>query len=255
MYAPHKVNAPGQPAAYAVERSTAAGHTPTCTPFARHDLVWLSAEGWTDVRARAAQDDLEALTRWQQNDWPAIVRRRDADLPPVPLHGQADHVCLGIPLPPDPASGIKRRIALRAPGHTIARSAPPRALSTCVDAAGPWQPELATFCDQAAQLGLRAFGSLAMQAITGLPCFTPTSDIDLLFAPRSVDQLDKGLELLTRFATRLPLDGEIVFPDGGAVAWKEWLTARATHSRVLVKSMTQVHLAAPQDLLCQLEPQ
>lgn len=222
--------------------------------FARHDLVWLSAPGWSDACARASEADATALARWQQNDWPAIVRRRDADLPGGATPGQPDQVCLGIPLPPDPVSGVKPRIALRVPHHAVRRSTPPRPLFSCVGAAEPWQAQLGVFCDRTADLGLRVFGSLAMQAITGLPCFTPRSDIDLLFAPRSVAQLERGLELLAHFATHLPLDGEIVFPNGGAVSWKEWLAARIPKGRVLVKTISQVRLADPCDLLQQLEP-
>jgi phosphoribosyl-dephospho-CoA transferase len=47
----------------------------------------------------------------------------------------------------------------------------------------------------------------------------------------------------------LPLDGEIVFPSGDAVAWKEWAGAE----RVLVKRASAVRLAPVAELLSTLE--
>ena len=46
--------------------------------------------------------------------------------------------------------------------------------------------------------------------------------------------LDAALALLGKHAQRLPLDGEIVFPGGRAVAWKEWAAARAGARRLPV---------------------
>jgi len=263
MYAPHKTgHAPGLARAPA---HATAEPGPEHTEFARHDLVWLSDAGWQAARARAAQAspaDEAALAQWQRNGWPAITRRRDADLPaPVGRIGEngyaesraAEEICLGIPLPPDPVSGIKRRIALRARRSEVARATPPLPLFSCLPAAGQWQTELGVLAARAAGLHLRTYGSLAMQTLTGLPCFTPTSDIDILFTPSSVAQVQTGLDLLAHFATRLPLDGEIVFPGDCAVSWKEWLSAVATRSRVLIKEMTRVRLADPAELLALLE--
>jgi len=234
--------------------------SPPLPPFSRHDLVWLTDAGWRAARARASAQDEAALLQWQQHCWPAIVRRRDADLPPALSaksgssgdSGDAD-VCLGIPLPTDPANGAKRRIALRVKRRDVARTARPLAMFSCLSAAGQWKVELGVLADRAANMQLRVYGSLAMQTLTGLPCFTQSSDIDVLFAPTSATQLDAGLALLANFSTRLPLDGEIVFPGGGAVSWKEWLSAARSRSRVLVKEMDIVRLAEPAELLTRLE--
>jgi len=270
MYAPHKT---GRESAHA---STAASVTASMdapaiaavaaladpADYARHDLVWLSEAGWLAARACASADDAAALARWQRNDWPAIVRRRDADLcTPATLHERTgltnkdggDQICLGIPLPPDPGTGAKRRIALRAQLSEVARVSPPAPLFSCLPAAGPWQTDLGVLADRAAGLQLRTYGSLAMQTLTGLPCFTASSDIDLLFAPADTHQLQQGLDLLAHFAARLPLDGEIIFPGACAVSWKEWLSAVNSRSRVLAKEMTRVRLADPAELLASLE--
>lgn len=211
---------------------------------ARHRLVWLSAPGWLAVRAGAAPEHAAALQRWQDADWPLVARRRDAD---------ADEVCLGLALPPDPASGAKLRIALRAPAAGVARSAPPLALKAVLATLPePWRGQLAQLNEASLGLDFRVYGSAALQALTGLPYLRPSSDIDLLLHPATEQQLRSGLALLARFDTTLPLDGEIVFPNGEAAAWKEWAAAEAGHARVLVKGAEAVRLASVSALLATL---
>jgi phosphoribosyl-dephospho-CoA transferase len=59
--------------------------------------------------------------------------------------------------------------------------------------------------------------------------------------------------MLEWHAAVLPLDGEIVFPTGAAVSWKEWLGAGPARARVLVKDAGAVRLAHMADLLATLE--
>jgi len=224
--------------------------TPVAMRAARHDLAWLNRQGWEHAIAAARPEHQAALARWQDNDWPAIVRRRDAD-------AGADQVCLGIPLPPDPLSGEKIRIALRARQDHIGRTARPLPLQAApmgsARAASAAVNALARAAAGAAGVALHVYGSFAMQALTGQTYLTPSSDIDLLFYPTSRPQLDAGLALLAAHARSLPLDGEIVFPGGAAVSWKEWLQAAASRSRVLVKDLHAVRLAEPAVLLAMLE--
>lgn len=203
----------------------------------RHDLVWLTPRGWDAALARALPGQHEAIEQWQGQGWPAVVRRDEAGAAP-------GNVSLGLALPPD-ADGVKRRIALHAPESEIAKSAPALPLLDAADAApAHWRPALDML---AHALPLRAFGSLALQAITGQAYLTPKSDIDLLFHPTTRSMLDAGLAIMS--ASPLPLDGEIVFPSGDAVAWKEWAGAE----RVLVKSVASVRLAPVAELLATLE--
>ena len=92
-----------------------------------------------------------------------------------------------------------------------------------------------------------------MQALTGLLYVTPASDIDLLFHPTCRRQLDDGVALLARHAEELPLDGEIVFPGGQAVSWKEWRMAIANPAKVIVKELHGVRLVDTASLLSTLE--
>lgn len=211
----------------------------------RHSLVWLTAAGWQAAIAAARPEHAAALAQWQSNDWPAIVRRFDAA-----ADAAASDICLGVPLPPD-AAGVKVRIALRVPSSHIARTSAALELRSALMAAGPWRDELAAL--SAAVPTLRVFGSLAMQTLTGLQYLSPSSDVDLLFHPASCRQLETVIALLARHSEHLPLDGEVVFPGGAAVSWKEWQAAITHPAKVLVKELRAVRLADTASLLATLE--
>lgn len=267
----------------------------------RHSLVWLNAAGWDAAIAAARPEHVAGLARWRQHDWPAIVRRKDADTSPAtnpptnplaralvdPVAGSvvcsvagavanpvagavvspgispgadaigdvdaravSGDISLGVPLPPD-AAGIKVRIPLRVAVSHVARTSAPLELRAALPTADAWHDSLAALCDAAPSL--RVFGSLAMQALTGLRYVSPTSDVDLLFHPSSRRQLEDVVALLARHAERLPLDGEIVFPGGAAVSWKEWLMATRHPAKVMVKELRSVRLADTASLLATLE--
>ena len=211
----------------------------------RHDRVWLSAAGWQAAAAAVNPEQRAAVERWAGAGWPLVVRRDDVGT-------TDDQVCLGLAEPPDPA-GVKRRIALCAARRHIAHTLPALALADAAPAAPPaWTDALAALQRAATDLDLRAYGSLALQAITGQAYLGAHSDIDLLFYPLTQQQLHTGLQLLARHARDLPLDGEIVFPNGAAVAWREWAGADQAGSRVLVKALRALRLAPRAALLASL---
>jgi phosphoribosyl-dephospho-CoA transferase len=214
--------------------------------FSRHELLFLTADGWHQALA-TADAERALLERWQAHDWPLVVRRRE------PGSG-ADTVSLGLPAPPT-AGGIKHRFACTVPVAAVARRQAPLALAAIVASApARWQGALAALLADAAQAGappLQVFGSCAMQALTGLSYVGTASDIDLLLDVATLAQLEAGLALLGRHVSALPLDGELVFPGGAAVAWKEW--AGAADQRVLVKSVDAVRLLPKAQLLARLQ--
>lgn len=211
--------------------------------FSRHELVWLTAQGWDTALERAQPGQQAGIERWRRADWPAVVRRAGVGL-------EAGEVSLGIPLPPTP-DGVKGRIAMTALKADVARHTPALALADAAQAAPDhWRKGLDALT---AGLPLRAYGSLAMQAITGQSYLTPSSDIDLLFFPTDGESLRAGLALLEQHAAVLPLDGEIIFASGAAVAWKEWINAARGQARVLVKDAGAVRLAPMAELLATLE--
>lgn len=218
--------------------------------FARHDLVWLSAEGWRQALAGAPAEHAAAVAAWQQADRPLVVRRADADQAP----GQ---VALGLALPPRVEDGRKVRIPCRVAAREVRHREAPLPLARALGTLPRWDAALAALESNAANegIGLRVYGSLALQVLTGQAYLTANSDIDLLVQPRDAAELDAALALLGAHAAGLPLDGEIVFPGGRAVAWKEWAAARtgAPGSRVLMKEMTRVSLVTADSLLAALE--
>lgn len=208
----------------------------------RHMLAWLTADGWQTAMSANPQHTA-ALALWRQQDWPVVARRLDAD-------ATDNEVCLGLPLPPD-AAGAKVRIALRIHAAHIARSSDAILLRSALPASGGWRDALTALCDEVPDL--RVFGSLAMQTLTGQRYLSPSSDIDLLFKPANHQQLEDGIATLARHAQYLPLDGEIVFPGGAAVSWKEWRIAMAHPAKVMVKESRAVRLAHTASLLATLE--
>lgn len=219
--------------------------------FCRHNRVWLSVSGWQRACAATSKAHLPELEPWAAKDWPLVVRRSESAL-------SADSIGLGLALPPDAQTGLKTRIPLTVYLNDIARHEPPLTLAAVASAIPPaWQGAYTDlthdFID--AQLELRVYGSVALQTITGLLYLTATSDIDVLFYPRTHAQLQQGLHLLQTYAQGLPLDGEIVFPSGRAVAWKEWAAAVGSSHKVMVKSMTNLNLMSVDALLSELEEQ
>ena len=215
--------------------------------YKRHDLLWLTPAGWQ--AALASHPVHEAVfSYWRDEAWPVVVRRLDAG-------ADAEHdVCVGLSLPPD-ANGRKHRIGWRITADAVERGSPPLALKAAADALpAHWRSGYALLQQLAVGLDLRVYGSLAWQALTSLQSLTDHSDIDILFRPVSRHQLHAGLALLSGPEHGLPLDGEIMFPHGDAVSWKEWRSAGAAGARVLVKTMTSVRLADPADLLATLKP-
>jgi len=215
----------------------------------RHGLVWLNEAGWSAALARVADAHRFAVERWREQDWPTVIRRRDADC-------ASGEICLGIALPPD-QDGLKLRVPLRVALQGVREMRAPLEIADVVEHAGPhWQNDLLAMQDEISAKGLeiRVFGSLALQALTGQAYVRPASDIDLLFSPQDGLQLEQGVSVLQQYAARLPLDGEIAFPSGQAVSWKEWVQARSKpDNRVLVKHDSGVALQRVDELLAALE--
>lgn len=212
----------------------------------RHQLVWLNDAGWQAAIAAAPAAHQAPLRDWQSRKAPMVVRRHEAG-------ARTDELCLGLPLPPDPVSGNKLRIALKVARQHIDRIKPALPLHLALAVEAPWRTTLIALQQAAQHLNLQVYGSLAMQAMTGLPYLTASSDIDLLFHPVDAAQLHEGLALLGAYADRLPLDGEIIFPGDQAVAWKEWRQALSHPAKVLVKASHAVQLCDPAALLATLE--
>jgi phosphoribosyl-dephospho-CoA transferase len=207
-------------------------------PWRRHDLLHVAPDVWAAV-LRTPLADLPLLAGWADRGWPAIVRRR----------GEADNrhlVPVGVPLPP--AAG-KRRVALLIPPEGVLQRSRPPLLHASASAADPnWRSTIDALVAVGARSGLEpaAFGSLLWQHLTGLAYLTPHSDLDVLWpipADFDVHSLVCNIAQVQRDAP-LRIDGEIIFPDGSAVNWRELWNARqaADGATVFAKTMESVQL-------------
>ena len=205
--------------------------------LARHTRVWPVSYARISM-LHETRDAIEhaALEVWRANGWPLVVRRFDDDISDA-------SIAVGLALPP--ALG-KQRIRLRLPRDAIAARAPPLTLDEAITVLeAPWRDALTPIARDAAQakITLHVFGSVSWQAQTGLRYLHADSDIDLFAAPGNVGELGAAMALFERASIRstVRIDGEVVFPGGDAVAWREWNSAPA-NARVLAKSIARAAL-------------
>lgn len=182
----------------------------------------------------APQDD-GVVGAWIAAGRPLISARRLCGDPP-------DGLRLGLALP-----GKRRASVVVAPG-AVERVAPPLGLAEVTIVAPSFlRAFLARLGEVLMAEGVEAhvFGSLAWHCLSGGALgdyLTATSDVDLLFAPMTAADCERICRLLAAFCAAHPeprLDGEIILPGGGAVAWRE-LAARP--ERVLLKASDDARL-------------
>jgi phosphoribosyl-dephospho-CoA transferase len=216
------------------------GRQASSLPWRRHDLLHVAPDVWAPVLALyPALSDLPLIREWADRGWPVIVRRRaEAENPQL--------VPIGVPLPP--AAG-KQRVALLLPPDGVLQHASPPSLHAAARAADPdWRSTIDALVDLGARSGVEpaTFGSLLWQHLTGLAYLSPRSDLDVLWsipADFDVHSLVCRIGEVQRDAT-LRIDGEIIFPDGTAVNWRElWNAYQAAEgATVLAKTMEGVRL-------------
>jgi len=209
-------------------------------PWRRHELLSVAPSLWrSELASRPAVAAAPFLAAWAENGWPVIVRRRLAGDHP-------DRVPVGVPLPP--AAG-KMRIALTVPEQAVLQRSPPPSLSVVFPAADlAWGPTIHALVALGARHSVSpaAFGSLLWQYLTGLPYLSPRSDLDVLWPIRAdceIGALVAGIAA-AELGAPVRIDGEVVFPDGEAVNWRELHMAlnQDGPTEVLAKSIGGVRL-------------
>ena len=203
----------------------------------RQQLIRLSGAGWTHVlEAPWDATARSCLGLWAARGLPLVVTRQ--------LALQEALVAAGLPAP---ARYRRRRLALAVapqdvlffdefPTADAATRLLPRAL------AAAWRNLLAALA--AADCRPRVYGGYGWQSLTRLAYVHADSDIDLLLPVTDVQHADVVAHVLATASWGGPrLDGELLFPDGGAVAWREWRDCRQGRvSQVLVKRLRGVAL-------------
>jgi len=202
-------------------------------PMHRHQIVYLSEPGWRRLQERdwdaPARD---CLAHWSAKRLPLVVTRQAGT-------ACEDTIALGLPAP---GRWERRRLAITVPRsdvlyfdefpladkllRVLPASARPAWRTLCAD--------LAT-----ANANARVYGSYGWQLLSGLDHVRAGSDIDLWLSVSDEAQADAAATCLQSVSGALPrLDGELMFDDGAAVAWREWLAWRAGRVKsLLVKTM------------------
>jgi phosphoribosyl-dephospho-CoA transferase len=210
------------------------------TPLRRHQLARLSAAGWATILARPWDPQArECLAHWARYRLPLVVTRQPHDATAQGL------VALGLPAP---ERWNRRRLALQVPRAAVfCLGEFPRlaeVLPLLLPSAHCAVCKLVDALD-ACQTTSRVFGSYGWQAISGMHHVRSGSDLDLSVTVDGASHADAVTQVLLSFdaATEPRIDGELLFNDGAAVAWREWIEWRAGRVRaVLVKRMNGVSL-------------
>lgn len=202
----------------------------------RHDLVWLSAQGWEGMLQEASEHEaLGCLKHWFDQRLPLVVGRQ--------IPGGSD-LSLGLAAP---VCWDKRKLPLHAPRDCVLyQDGFPKALDVRMLLPVRRRASWIALCDRLAGLSAnpRVHGSYGWQRITRLEYVTRQSDIDLHLSVAGAAVADRVARCLDEFRWDGPrIDGELLFPNGSAVAWREWLRWRRGETReVLVKSLYGVAL-------------
>jgi len=205
----------------------------------RNGLVWLTAPGWD--RVLSGDWDAQALgilRHWALMALPLVVcRQRVENFPPT--------ISLGLPAP---SVWDRRKLALEVTPDEVDRVGwfpsleeleqfeqlePQEAFAAAIDelrlnAAGFDGP-------------IQVYGSFGWETLTGMSYVRPGSDLDLRVAVPDRATAAAVARALNALQLPIRVDGELAFPDGSAIAWREYLQwVEGKVDRMLVKSRTSI---------------
>lgn len=201
----------------------------------RHDWVWLK-RGW-DRHLRSSLDPvaLGQVRNWLGAGRPLVVTRRQPE-------DQSGDLRLGLALPG------RRRVAVHVAGQVVTRHASPPALRDVLTTAPVvWRDKLEWLAAMTGVLAVPSgvYGSLVWQHFASdeaMVYLTAGSDLDLVFRPADWGTVEDLLRELTACEAQEQaprLDGEIILPDGSAVAWRE---LAAAPDKLLTKSLDTIEM-------------
>ena len=189
--------------------------------FNRHDLVWLKLDAVKHAQyaGPAPMESISALSllhRWVLGDYPLIVARQ--------TEVSKGQLRVGLA---EPASWGKRRLSFLVNVEDIAQHQQGPLLAEILPRLpAAWQTGGAALIVALSELNVPAhvYGSGAIEVLTGLPCITANSDLDLLFKPASWVAAQTLCHCLHKLRLQCPefkVDGEVLNPKGVAVHWLE----------------------------------
>ncbi len=196
------------------------------TPVHRHQIAWLSREGWQQVQDRHWDAQArDCLRHWAARRLPVVVTRQPED---------GCHLALGLCAP---QRWQRRRIALQvALSEVLYFDEFPRLeqLITQLPPAARVPARRLAATLQASGTTARVYGSHGWRYLTGLNHLRDGSDLDLWVGVTDAEQADAVAAALNDFAAPTRLDGELVFAGDAAVAWREWRAWREGDVRALL---------------------
>ena len=206
----------------------------------RQQLVRLSVDGWSRVLQRPWDTEARAcLGLWAERGLPLVVTRQP------PPHDDA--LATGLPAP---SRFRRRRLAVAvAPRDVLFLDEFPNADAVTRllprGLAATWRSLVMALA--ASDCAARVYGGYGWQALTRMAYVHAESDVDLLLPVTSSAHADAVAQVLASTAWDGPrLDGELLLPDGAAVAWREWREHREGRAaQVLVKRLRSVALETP----------
>ncbi|NTV68794.1 MAG: malonate decarboxylase holo-[acyl-carrier-protein] synthase [Azonexaceae bacterium] len=213
----------------------------------RHDLVYLDRAAAFETPCAKVGDSLwQAAHDWIAAGRPLVAARQPAD---------AGYLQLGLALP---LKQLRKKLTIHVDPRSVVRTDGPLAIAHCCSHLAPVDAEvLRRLAGRAAACSARlgVFGSLAWEVLSSEDYRHAESDIDLICDVETLPQFDTMLVAIQQAAEQLScrLDGEIRFPDGNAVAWRE-VAAQRPHpaALVLVKGPHEVGLRPLPALLATL---
>jgi phosphoribosyl-dephospho-CoA transferase len=221
------------------------------TMLQRHQLAHLSAAGWRAVLAAQPPAVAVHLQPWAERGLPLVVTRQ-------PCVAQVDVVALGWPAPPATGCG---RVGLRVPRRDIAwfDAFPPAVQALPLLPRRGRADVQGMLCRlEAVALQPRVYGSYGWELLTGERYVHAASDLDLCLAVTGLAQADAAVARLQACeAGTVRVDGELSFPGGVAVHWREYAAWRAGRTRsMLLKRLDGIALAEalPLPAWCEVEP-
>jgi phosphoribosyl-dephospho-CoA transferase len=186
----------------------------------RNQLVWLQAAAWQSILD--APWDTQAMTillHWAAAGLPLVIARKRADV-------AQERICVGLPAP---TCWERRRLALDVASADVCKIGQFPDLSC-------FPPLQSTLPVALRVRSIRVYGSQGWQRMTGMNYVHSASDLDVLLDARSLRDAIDMVIALNAWNAPCRLDGEVVFPTGHAVAWRELLQAHGgAVTKVLVK--------------------
>ena len=214
------------------------------TPLRRHDLAYLHADARVEFATRSLPEAVERwVSQWLAEGRPLVVCRQR-----MRENGAESDVDLGICLPNHLG---RQKLACRVRSDAVARFERPISVDQLN---GVLQIEacsaMTRLAGAAQRLGVSVgvYGSTAWECLSGASYRRCGSDIDLICDVAHREVLPVWLRAMERSAQDVDgrLDGEVRFPDGKAVAWRELSNAFESGGavRVMFKGIRDVGFAS-----------